>query len=72
MRLRWWKTWEEKRAEDEKWHLETFGISSNEFSRLASYNGRVQEGVVHTPEYVKEMKKLQKRYNDKVRSELNL
>ena len=33
------------------------------FNELAGYNSRVSEGVVHTEEYSKKMKKLQKQFN---------
>ena len=33
------------------------------FKRLADYNTRVSEGIVHTPEYAAEMAKLQSEFD---------
>ena len=38
-------------------------LTQNQIEELATYNTRVSDGIVHTEEYKKRMKKLQEQFN---------
>ena len=44
-------------------YLQVFGLTEHEMQELGSYNARVSLGIVHTPQYKKNMSALQARYD---------
>lgn len=44
--------------------LEQFGLTEDEMRVLATYNGEINRGVVHTEEWCAAMRELQRRYDE--------
>ena len=41
-------------------------MERKDVEELAEYNSRVSRGVLHTPEYVEKMRRLQEQYNEEM------
>jgi hypothetical protein len=61
-----WKRRARRKAMEIGW--EAVGLTRDDVDRLAEYNAERMRGIVHNPEYVDKMRKLQGKYHRWLRS----